>query len=223
MVVWGASPQNTHWATKRRARSCAGVVHTWCVISLPLTTPRLRLRMMRTEDVEVLVEYRNHPDVARNQDWELPYTTEMAERLIDDQSVVDGPTDGQWVQMAVERGQEVIGDVAVGIHDSGRQGTIGYTIASHDARQRIHDGGRRGRSACTLRRGWPPPDRRLDRSSQPGVAPCPRESGLPLRGSITQLGVRPRRMDRRRPLRATRQRTHGPSHCRSSREAEIVG
>lgn len=87
--------------------------------------------MMRTEDTEVLVEYRNHPDVARNQDWELPYTTEMAERLIDDQSGVDGPTDGQWVQMAVERGDDVIGDVAVGVHDSGRQATIGYTIASH--------------------------------------------------------------------------------------------
>ncbi len=87
--------------------------------------------MMRSDDMEVLFEYRNHPDIARHQDWELPYTAQMAEQLIDGQSELDGPTDGEWVQMAVERGDDVIGDVAVGIHDSGRQATIGYTTAAH--------------------------------------------------------------------------------------------
>jgi aminoglycoside 6'-N-acetyltransferase len=86
--------------------------------------------MMRTADMEVLIEYRNQPDVARHQDWDVPYTVEMAGRLIDSQSGLDGPTDDQWVQMAVERGDVVIGDVAVGVHDSGRQATIGYTIAT---------------------------------------------------------------------------------------------
>ncbi|MEP7202742.1 MAG: GNAT family protein [Ilumatobacteraceae bacterium] len=101
------------------------------MITLPLTTKRLRIRMMRTEDLQAFVEYRNQPDVARNQDWALPYTTEMAEGLIQDQFELDGPADGQWVQMAVEHGDEVIGDVAAGVHDSGRQATIGYTISAH--------------------------------------------------------------------------------------------
>ena len=59
--------------------------------------------MMRAGDTEVFIEYRNHPEVARHQDWELPYTPEMAERLIQGQAELDGPTDGDWVQMAVER------------------------------------------------------------------------------------------------------------------------
>lgn len=86
--------------------------------------------MMRTSDADALTEYRNDPDVARDQDWELPFTTEMAAALIDGQSQFDGPVDGEWVQMAVERDGGVIGDVAVGMRDQGRQGTIGYTIAA---------------------------------------------------------------------------------------------
>jgi RimJ/RimL family protein N-acetyltransferase len=93
-----------------------------------LTTDRLTVRMMRAEHADRLVDYRNHPDVARHQDWELPFTVDMAERLIEDQSGLDGPADEQWVQMAVELDGVAIGDVAVGIHDKGRQATIGYSI-----------------------------------------------------------------------------------------------
>jgi RimJ/RimL family protein N-acetyltransferase len=87
------------------------------------------IRMMRAEHVTALAEYRNHPDVARDQDWELPFTREMAEDLVEGQSQLDGPTDGHWVQMAVELNDRLIGDVAVGVHDHGRQATIGYTVA----------------------------------------------------------------------------------------------
>lgn len=107
--------------------------HACCtgeVITLPLTTDRLTVRMMRAEHAASLVEYRNHPDVARYQDWELPFTADMAERLIDGQAGLDGPADDQWVQMAVELEGVAIGDVAVGIHDKGRQATIGYSITA---------------------------------------------------------------------------------------------
>jgi RimJ/RimL family protein N-acetyltransferase len=123
-------------STRHGARRRALVGHTLCVISVPVTTPRLRIRMMRTGDMEVFIGYRNHPEVARIQDWELPYTAEMAERLIQGQSELDGPTEGDWVQMAVERGDEVVGDVAVGIHDSGRQATID---PSNGASRRVLD------------------------------------------------------------------------------------
>lgn len=84
--------------------------------------------MMRAPDVDRFVEYRNQPDVARFQDWDLPFTVEMGNRLIDEQASLDGPTNDVWVQLAVEQGGTVIGDVAIGVRDSGRQATIGYSI-----------------------------------------------------------------------------------------------
>ncbi len=102
------------------------------VISLPLTTDRLTVRMMRSEHSNRLVAYRNQPEVARFQDWEVPFTIEMAERLINGQSGLDGPADEQWVQLVVEHAGVAIGDVAVGIHDNGRQATIGYSIITEE-------------------------------------------------------------------------------------------
>lgn len=52
------------------------------VITLPLTSERLCIRMMRAEHATNLLEYRNDPEVARFQDWEVPFTEEMADRLI---------------------------------------------------------------------------------------------------------------------------------------------
>ena len=100
------------------------------MLDLPLTSARLRIAMMRAEHASSLVAYRNDPEVARFQDWELPFTEEMAARLIAEQAAVDGPTDQTWVQLAVEFEGIAIGDVAVGIHDRGRQATIGYSIMS---------------------------------------------------------------------------------------------
>jgi RimJ/RimL family protein N-acetyltransferase len=98
------------------------------MISLPLQTERLSVEMMRREHAASLAEYRSHPDVARYQDWAIPFTIEMAERLIDGQSQLDGPANDDWVQLAVVVGGRTIGDVAVGIHDDGQQATIGYSI-----------------------------------------------------------------------------------------------
>ena len=98
------------------------------VISLPLTTPRLSIEMMRIQHAASLAEYRSDPDVARYQDWDVPFSIEMAERLVDGQSQFDGPVSDDWVQLAVLREARSIGDVAVGIHDNGQQATIGYSI-----------------------------------------------------------------------------------------------
>ena len=87
--------------------------------------------MMRAADVDRLVEYRNEPGVARFQEWELPFTDEMGTQLIEKQEMLDGPTDGTWVQLAVELRGTVIGDVAVGVRDGGRQTTIGYSISTY--------------------------------------------------------------------------------------------
>ena len=100
------------------------------MISLPLTTERLSVQMMRLEHAASLAEYRSDPEVARFQDWDVPFTMEMAERLVDGQSQLDGPVNDDWVQLAVVVGPRSIGDVAVGIHDNGKQATIGYSITT---------------------------------------------------------------------------------------------
>jgi RimJ/RimL family protein N-acetyltransferase len=115
---------------RRDYGSADTVCCTVTVIPLPLPTSRLVVEMMRSQHAEAFMAYRNDPDVARFQDWAVPFTEEMARRLIDEQDALEGPADGRWVQLAVLRDGVLIGDVAVGVDDLGRQAMIGYSIAT---------------------------------------------------------------------------------------------
>jgi RimJ/RimL family protein N-acetyltransferase len=86
--------------------------------------------MLGEPDIARFVGYRNDPDIARLQGWDLPYTEDAARRLVVEQSELSGPTDGQWVQMAVDRDGDMIGDVAVHLHDGGGIAEIGFTLAA---------------------------------------------------------------------------------------------
>jgi RimJ/RimL family protein N-acetyltransferase len=97
---------------------------------LPFTTPRLVLRPLLPSDVTALTRYRNDPQVARYQDWELPYTRDLAHQLVDEMAGVQGPTPGGWVQIAVaDASDRLVGDLAVGLDPDGRLAMIGYTLA----------------------------------------------------------------------------------------------
>lgn len=96
---------------------------------LPLTTPRLRIQMLRAEHAATMAGYRNLPEVARYQDWPLPSTLEHALALAADQAANDGPTPGIWVQLAVLRADVLIGDLAVGLDQAGTEATIGFSFA----------------------------------------------------------------------------------------------
>ena len=98
--------------------------------TLPIHTERLLLRPLRADDAEMLAAYRNDDDVARYQDWELPYTPEMAEQFIASQRDVDWGIPGEWLQMGIEFDGRLVGDVAVGWNGSGRRASIGYSLAS---------------------------------------------------------------------------------------------
>lgn len=97
---------------------------------LPLHTERLVIRMMRGPDIPRLVAYRNDPHIGRFQDWELPFTDDAATRVIDGQAALERPTNGQWVQLAVYLGNEMVGDVAVELRAGGAIATMGYTFAA---------------------------------------------------------------------------------------------
>lgn len=104
---------------------------TVAVLTLPLVTARLTIRMMQREHAGRLASYRTDPEVARFQDWKVPFTLEMAERLVDEQADIDGLVDDFIVQLAIELDGVAIGDLAVGLFDQGRQATLGYSISRH--------------------------------------------------------------------------------------------
>ena len=95
---------------------------------LPLHTERLTLRAFTADDTATFAAYRNDPEVARYQDWELPVDPEGVARFVASQLSVTGPVPGDWVQIAVEFDGELAGDVAVGLDPSGALAIIGYTV-----------------------------------------------------------------------------------------------
>lgn len=97
---------------------------------LPIRTDRLTVRMMRTPDLPVFVAYRNDPEVAALQAWELPYSAERAASALAAQDALDRPLVGQWSQLAIEHDGATVGDLALYLHDDGARAEIGFTLAT---------------------------------------------------------------------------------------------
>ncbi|MEO6572011.1 MAG: GNAT family N-acetyltransferase [Ilumatobacteraceae bacterium] len=87
------------------------------------------MRMLTHDDVTAFTGYRNLDDVARYQDWPVPYTRDLAHELVDDIESLAGPTNGHWVQLALDADGTMVGDIAVWLDDAGELAMIGYTIA----------------------------------------------------------------------------------------------
>jgi RimJ/RimL family protein N-acetyltransferase len=96
---------------------------------LPFETERLVLRPFRLADADFLAAYRSEPAVARFQSWTAPYPVARARAFILSLQGLDGPQRGTWIQIAVERDDALVGDVAVGLDSGGEIATIGYTVA----------------------------------------------------------------------------------------------
>ena len=87
--------------------------------------------MLDRADVTEFVRYRNLPDVARYQDWALPFTRDLAHQLVDDMERLGGPTPAEWVQIAVVdlATGRLAGDVAVWLDPTGETAMVGYTLS----------------------------------------------------------------------------------------------
>ena len=95
----------------------------------------LLLRAFAPADAPALAAYRSDAGVARYQSWDTPYPLEAAAAFIAGMAGMDGPVPGDWIQIAVEVGGELAGDVAVGLEQHGLVATIGYTLApTHQGR-----------------------------------------------------------------------------------------
>lgn len=95
----------------------------------PLRTERLVLRVMRTTDAAPFAAYRNDPDVAKHQSWNLPFTEQDALTLLRGQDDRDDVSPGQWTQFAVEHDGELVGDVGAHLDDTCGVAEIGFTLA----------------------------------------------------------------------------------------------
>lgn len=91
-----------------------------------LQTSRLTIRTLSRHDVTAFTHYRTLPDVARYQDWPMPYTRDLAIELVDEMEL--GPMPGGWVQLAIDIDDQLIGDVAVWLDQADTLAMIGYTL-----------------------------------------------------------------------------------------------
>jgi RimJ/RimL family protein N-acetyltransferase len=96
-----------------------------------MRTERLLIRPFREDDIDGYLARRSDPDVARYQDWELPYSRERAESVVKHQMDLAGPEDGEWWMAIVcdPDSGEVFGDVGAELSWQGRTAEIGYTFA----------------------------------------------------------------------------------------------
>ncbi len=100
-------------------------------MTLPWDTHRLILRSFQDSDLEPFLAYRNDPNVARYQSWNIPYPRDKAIRFIQETRAAD-IISRKWMQIALElrASRQMIGDVAFSIKpDDARQAAIGYSLA----------------------------------------------------------------------------------------------
>jgi RimJ/RimL family protein N-acetyltransferase len=102
-------------------------------VDFRLETDRLILRPIKTSDVEAFLSYRNDPDVAHFQGWELPYSREdvqtMLARIVDQEIPIE-PGDRFKVAVALKATDEMIGEIGFQLHrDDAKQAHVGGSIA----------------------------------------------------------------------------------------------
>lgn len=94
----------------------------------PMRTQRLLLRPLRPDDVDVIVDYRNDPEVAELQDWDLPVPRERVVQHVEAQSGWTDIVPGEPRQIGIDLDGELIGDLYVGLDEHGGVAEIGFTL-----------------------------------------------------------------------------------------------
>jgi RimJ/RimL family protein N-acetyltransferase len=98
--------------------------------SWPLTTPRLRLRPHRLEDLDDLVVFHSDPEVVRHTPWPVR-DREQTRATLEVKTSQDRLAPGQWLVLAIERRDTatVIGEVLLKwASEADRQGEIGFAL-----------------------------------------------------------------------------------------------
>ena len=98
----------------------------------PLLTHRLSIEPLSRRDLDNFIAYRQDPEVAKYQSWDISYSQRQALELLESQSNVLLPSNGSWLQLAIhdQLTGELFGDIA--LHSLNNEGTsfeIGFTLA----------------------------------------------------------------------------------------------
>ena len=103
-----------------------------------LETARLHIRRFQDSDLESFFEYRNDPEVARYQGWEVPYPCEKVEKLMGklDSELPNEPGGRFKVAIVLKLTGEIIGEIGFQLHKTdARQAHIGGSVARPHWRQ----------------------------------------------------------------------------------------
>jgi aminoglycoside 6'-N-acetyltransferase len=93
-----------------------------------LRTERLVLRRLRPDDADVVADDKNDPEVARYQDWDLPYPVDEIAAKITAYVQRPWPCPGSGLNVAIVHDGALIGDFGVGWDGAGTEAEIGYTL-----------------------------------------------------------------------------------------------
>jgi RimJ/RimL family protein N-acetyltransferase len=96
-----------------------------------LESDRLRIRQFQDSDLEPFWAYRDDPDVARYQGWDVPFLREKALEFVAEMKAKNPNIQGEWFQAAIEERStgEMVGDTAYFVKKDNPQAYIGCTIA----------------------------------------------------------------------------------------------
>jgi RimJ/RimL family protein N-acetyltransferase len=102
-------------------------------MSYPLITERLSIEPLSENDLSEFISYRQDPDVARYQGWDISFSKPDAINLLNSQKDITVPSTGKWLQLAIHnlKSGELMGDLA--LHRLENQECafeIGFTISS---------------------------------------------------------------------------------------------
>jgi RimJ/RimL family protein N-acetyltransferase len=101
-------------------------------VAFALETERLLIRPVKDSDVESVYAYRNDPEVARYQGWDLRYPREKVVKWVNKPGPAAPTEPGDVFKVALELKAtgETIGDVSfVLAKDDARQAQLGYSLA----------------------------------------------------------------------------------------------
>ncbi len=106
-----------------------------------LRSQHLTISVAQPSDAVVLTAYRNDPEIAKYQDWELPVTFERTLARLEQQVDRDDVTEGHWVSFVMRHGDAVVGDVVAHFREGGGIAEIGYTLSpAHHGRGYASEG-----------------------------------------------------------------------------------
>ena len=98
----------------------------------PLLTKRLSIEPLGKQDLAKFVAYRQDPEVARYQGWDVSFSEIQALDLLQSQQNVTIPSAGNWLQLAIhdQTTGELLGDLALhSLDQEGLSYEIGFTLA----------------------------------------------------------------------------------------------